>query len=123
MSSRSKGSASFIYIVVIIGALLIMNNMVKRVREYTTPAPLGAERAVERQQAADELSASSQAALTTYGWQDKSKEIVRLPIDRAMEITIEEWDDPAAARAKLISMSDKAVAEPPPAPEVPSEFE
>ena len=123
MSNRSKGSASFIYIIVIIGALLIMNNMVKRVREYTTPAPLGGERAAERKQVSDELSASSQAALTTYGWQDKSKEIVRLPIDRAMELTVQEWSNPAAARAQLISMSDKAVAEPPPEPEAPSEFE
>ena len=67
MSNRSKGSASFIYIIVIIVALLIMNNMVKRVREYTAPTPIGSERAAEREQASAELSASSQSALTTYG--------------------------------------------------------
>ena len=123
MSKRSKGSASFIYIIVIIAALMIMSNMVKRVREFTAPAPLGGERAAEREKASAELSASSATALSTYGWQDKSKEIVRLPIDRAMELTIQEWVDPEEARAKLISMSAKAVAEPPPEPEVPSEFE
>lgn len=123
MSNQSKASSSFIYLLAVIGALLIMNYTVKKVRQYTEPAPLGLERAAERTKAMGELSAASQAALSTYGWQDKTKDIVRLPIDRAMELTVQEWQDPAKGRKKLISISEQATFEPAPPPEAPSEFE
>ncbi len=123
MSKQAKGSSSFIYILAVIGALLIMNYTVKKVRQYTEPAPLGEERAAERTKAMGEINAANQATLATYGWQDKTKDIVRLPISRAMELTVQEWEDPAKGRAKLTSLSEKATFEPPPPPEAPSEFE
>ncbi len=123
MSNKSRGSSSFIYLLALIGALLIMNYTVKKVRQFTEPAPLGVERAAERTKAMGELTAANQAALTTYGWQDKTKDIVRLPIDRAMQLTVQEWEDPAKGRAKLISISEKATFEPAPPPEAPSAFE
>jgi hypothetical protein len=123
MSNRSKGSSSFIYIIAVMGALMIMNYTVKKVRQFTEPAPLGADRAAERAAAMSELNAANQSSLTTYAWQNKPNEIVRLPIDRAMELTIQEWENPDEARAKLISLSEKAAYQPPPEPEAPSEFE
>lgn len=35
------------------------------------------------------LRQAEQAKLTTYGWIDKSSGVVRLPIDRAMELTLQ----------------------------------
>jgi hypothetical protein len=35
-----------------------------------------------------ETRAKDQAAATTYGWVDQPKGIVRLPVDRAMELTV-----------------------------------
>lgn len=35
-----------------------------------------------------ETRTKEQAAATTYGWVDQPKGVVRLPIDRAMELTI-----------------------------------
>jgi hypothetical protein len=43
-----------------------------------------------RQAHLDELRAREQAAATTYAWIDKSKGIVQLPIDRAMQLTLQE---------------------------------
>lgn len=123
MSNQSKGSSSFIYILAVIGAFMIMNYTVKKVRQYTEPAPLGAERAAERTKAKAELNAANSAELTTYAWQDKDRQIVRVPVDRAVELTLQEWQNPAAGREKLISLSAKATAELPKAPEAPSEFE
>ena len=41
-----------------------------------------------RQAHLDEMRAKEQAAASSYGWVDKSKGIVQLPIDRAMELTL-----------------------------------
>ena len=38
----------------------------------------------------DEMRAREQTAATSYAWIDKSKGIVQLPIDRAMELTLQE---------------------------------
>jgi hypothetical protein len=38
----------------------------------------------------DEMRAREQAAATSYAWIDKNKGIVQLPIDRAMQLTLQE---------------------------------
>lgn len=38
----------------------------------------------------DELRAHEQAVATSYAWIDKNKGIVQLPIDRAMQLTLQE---------------------------------
>jgi hypothetical protein len=38
----------------------------------------------------DEMRAREQAASSSYAWIDKDKGIVRLPIDRAMQLTLQE---------------------------------
>jgi hypothetical protein len=44
------------------------------------------------------LRAEEQKTLTTYGWVDQSKGIVRIPLDRAMEKLIEERSVQQAAK-------------------------
>ncbi len=118
-----KGSSSFLYVLAVIGALLVMYVTVKQVGKHTTPPALGLERAAERSKALAETRAADQAGLTTYGWQDKDRGMVRLPVDRAVELTLAEWQDPGAGRKKLLELSQKATAELPKAPEAPSQFE
>jgi hypothetical protein len=36
-----------------------------------------------------EMRAAQERRLTTYGWVDKEKQIVRIPIDRAMELLVQ----------------------------------
>jgi hypothetical protein len=43
-----------------------------------------------RQAHLDEQRAKEQAAATSYAWIDKDKGIVQLPLDRAVEITLQE---------------------------------
>ncbi len=42
----------------------------------------------ERKSLLAEQRAKEQAAATTYGWVDQSKGVVRLPLDRAIELTV-----------------------------------
>lgn len=37
----------------------------------------------------EQMRARDEAALTTYGWIDRSKGVVQLPINRAMELTVQ----------------------------------
>lgn len=46
-----------------------------------------------------ELRAGQQHNLTTYGWVDRDKGIVRIPIDRAIELTVQELASGAAPSA------------------------
>ena len=39
---------------------------------------------------------------------------MRIPIDRAVELSLKLWQDPAAARSNLIARVEKATAVPPP---------
>jgi len=102
---------------------LIFAALVWKMRQYTTPAPLGAERAAERAKALAELRAAEANALDTVGWVDQAKGVVRLPIAEAMKLAERKWQNPAGARKDLIARVEKATALPPKAPEKPSAFE
>ena len=47
-----------------------------------------AARSVERAKNLAELQAADTATLTTYGWNDRAKGVVRVPITRAMELVL-----------------------------------
>ena len=119
MSTERKTSAG-LYIIAILGAFLIMGLLVCNVIKHTTPAPVGQERAAEREKLSTELKAENATALENYDWVDQARGIVRLPISEAMKLTVKEWQQPAAARSNLIARVEKATAK---APEKPSEFE
>jgi hypothetical protein len=56
------------------------------------PLPRGSDyeetRAKKRMERLKALHEENQKALTTYGWVDKNKGVARIPIDRAMEVTV-----------------------------------
>ena len=113
-------TASFIGI---LGAFLVVGVLVYAMKQYTRPAPLNQARITERKQALSEIRADAAKGLSTYEVTDAGKGIVRLKIERAMELTIDEYKNPAAARAGLAGRAEKAAAVPPKAPEAPSKFE
>ena len=112
-----------VYSVAILGSFLIMAALVRTMQSKTSSAALGAERAEERRKNLATVRAESEQALKNYAWQDQAKGLVRLPVDRAMEITLQEWQNPQAARSNLIARVEKATAPAPKAPEKPSQFE
>jgi len=122
--SNSTGSGrSFSVTVAVVIVCLIFTALVWKMRQYTTPAPLGAERAAERAKALAELRAAETDALDNVGWVDQPKGVVRLPIAEAMKLVERQWQNPASARQDLIARVEKATALPPKAPEKPSAFE
>ena len=71
-------------ILAVLAASLIFAGLVWVTKKYTTPAPLGADRAAERAKARAELTAAETEALDTVGYADPLKGVVRLPISEAM---------------------------------------
>ena len=57
-----------------------------------------------------DLRAAEEKSLTTSGPIDAQRGIVRLPIDDAMKLAADKWQNPAAARADLISRAEKSTA-------------
>jgi hypothetical protein len=107
----------------IAGTFFLMAVLVGALYRYALPEPIAAARAKERRQFLLEQKAAEAKALTEYAWQDRAKEIVRLPIPRAIELTLQEWQNPVAARTNLIARVEKATAVPPPPPAAPNPYE
>jgi hypothetical protein len=121
MNDKSQfKSPPLVYVVSVVGSLLIVVALVQAMKHYTTPAPLGSERTEVRLKNLQEIKNADIYTLTHFAWQDPAKGMVRLTIDRAMELTIQDYQDAAASRARLIAEAEKAFAPP---PEKPSEFE
>jgi hypothetical protein len=94
-----------------------------RINRENYRGPVNAARAAERAKARRDLEAKAMPLLNTTGWVNSNKAIVRLPIAHAMQLTVQAYQNPDAARSNLISRSEKAAAPEPQAPEKPSEFE
>jgi hypothetical protein len=94
-----------------------------KIMQNKTSSALGADRAEERRKNLITARAEADQALKNYGWQDQAKGLVRLPVERAMEVALQEMQNPQAARSNLIARVEKATAPAPKAPEKPSEFE
>lgn len=134
MSSDNGGFFSrvgvTIYVVAILGCFLIVAGLIWATAKYVRPQPLGEARIQERYKNLHELREAEAKVLTQYDWQDKAKEIVRLPVittdgqpGRAMELTVQEWQNPAAARSNLIGRVTRAIAPAPRPPEQPNKYE
>ena len=113
-----------IYFVGILGAFLIVAWLVWMTRSYVTPPAIDAARAEERRKALSEVTATAKDQVENYGYVDPTKGQVRLPIQRAMEMAVQEWQNPAAARSNLLARVAKFNPPPPPqAPPKPNPFE
>ena len=122
MSAYQEFKSSLaIYALGVIGSFLIVVGLIWAMYRYTHPAPITQNRALERKKALSEIRNAETEALNTYGWVDQPKQIVRLPISRAVEITLQQYEkNPVAFRSNLVAAAEKAAAKP---PEVPSKYE
>jgi len=102
------------------GTLALMAFLVWVLVRSTRPEDLTAARALERAQFLAEVRQTEAGAISDYAWQDKDKGLVRLPVEQAMILVVQEWQEPAEARALLISRVEAATA-PPPEPDNPYE--
>ena len=84
---------------------------------------IDADRAAERSKALAEIRATEEKALASSAVIYAPRGIVRLPIEDAMKLAAQKWQNPSAARADLNARAEKAAAELPKAQEKPSAFE
>jgi hypothetical protein len=110
-------------VLAILGTFLVMAFLVALMRHYTAPPSLAADRAAERMKILADFNAVNAPLLEKYDWQDKDKEIVRVPVARAKELVLEEWQNPAAAHSNLMERAAKAFAPAPKPPEKKNEYE
>jgi len=113
------------YILGAVGVLLIMAVVVKLAIQQTQPTAVlaGQKRADERRKNIAELRQSNAEVLNSYAWADQAKGIVRVPVDHALGMMLQEWQNPMQGRKKLLSRIEKATAVAPKAPEAPSVYE
>jgi hypothetical protein len=110
-------------VLAILGTFLVMAFLVALMRHYTATPSLFAARGAERMKIKAQFDADNSAIVEKYDWQDKDRGIVRVPVLRAKELVLEEWQNPAAARSNLMERAAKAFAPLPKPPEKKSEYE
>ena len=116
--NRSSSAAIGVIIVSVIFAVLAV-----ALKLFVSVPALDADRAAVLAKALAEIRATENASLNNAGWIDQSRGIVRLPIETAMQLATQAWQNPASARADLNARAEKAIASAPKAPEKPSAFE
>lgn len=126
-SAESSSIPRAFHLIAICGAFLTVAAIIWATRSYTQPAPVDKTRAEERRKANIELKQAAREKLLGYQVLDPSKGLIRMPIERAMEIAVEELRTPSAVRSNLAARVSHFHPPPPPpppkAPEKPSEFE
>jgi hypothetical protein len=74
------------------------------------PPAIDADAAANRYKALAEIRIAEEKSLTTSGVIDGQRGIVRLPIEDAIKLAAQKWQNPAAARADLNARAEKAAA-------------
>lgn len=93
MSDKPAASKNFLVtLAAAIGgfAIFLLILYIAYLPQKPAPLPEGSKTPAERAATLADLRAKDKAATTTYGWIDQSKGVVRLPTDRAVELTIKE---------------------------------
>jgi len=104
------------YVVGLLGTFLIVALLVHFMQTYAQAPSIAATRAAERMQILSDFKGANDPLLEKYDWQDQAKGFVRVPIERAKELILQEWQDPVAARSNLMARAAKEFAVPPKAP-------
>jgi hypothetical protein len=116
--NRASGAAvGFIF-----GSLVFIV-LVVIVRFSATVPTIDANRGAALSSALSEIRSNEVVSLESPGWIDRSRGIVRLPIQKAMQLTEFYWQQPAAGRNELIMRSQKATAPAPKPAATPNQFE
>lgn len=103
--NRASGAAAGF---IIASALFVVLAVIVR---FAAKAPaIDADRGAALSSALFEIRTNEEVSLSNAAWIDRDRGIVRLPIETAMQIAAQEWQNPAQARADLVSRAQKAVA-------------
>jgi hypothetical protein len=106
-----------------LAASLIFIVLVAIVKFSLRVPAVDADRAAVISKAFIEMHTNEIASLNNVGWVDQQRGIVRLPIDTAIQLATQEWQNPVQARADLNARAEKANAPLPKVAPKPSQFE
>ncbi|HEY5043701.1 MAG TPA: hypothetical protein VIK53_17145 [Verrucomicrobiae bacterium] len=117
-TNRASGAAvGFVLAIILFVALAVV------VKSSVYVPAVDADRSTERSKDLAEIRAAEEKSLDTLGWADQARGFVRLPIDDAMKLAAQAWQNPAAARADLNARAEKAAAPAPVVAPKPNAFE
>jgi hypothetical protein len=117
-ANRASGAA----VALIIGSLVFI--VLTAAARFLSSAPdIDADSGAKRSETLAKIRATETTNLNQVAWIDQARGVVRLPIDSAIQLTVQAWQDPAQARADLIAREKKATAPAPVVPPKPSAFE
>src|SRR3569833_3107033 len=85
-----------VYGIVILASFLVLFYLVRGMYRDNNPGPSNKARAEERMKTRIAITEKANADLAMTGWMDKAKGIARLPITRAMQMTVEGYKNPEA---------------------------
>ena len=122
MNQKTHTSASGAAIAFIVGSV-IFAVLVVAVKFLVNVPAIDADSAAFRTKPLFEIRTNEMASLNKVGWADQPRSIVRLPIETAIQLAAQEWQNPAAARADLIAREEKASAPAPVVAPKPNPFE
>ena len=107
----------FTFVIAAVGAFLIVGALVWIVISVTRPEGVTAARAEERRKALIQTRNEEAQVLNRYDRQGASPDFVRMKIEDAMKLTVNEYKNPAAARSNMVARAEKAATPPPQAPQ------
>jgi hypothetical protein len=96
-----------------IGALAVFCLVIGMIRityRSTRPPDVDHARFEERRKNLADLRAQTQQQLEHYRWINPVTQQVGLPLDRAIELVVQEWQDPITGRSNLLARSKAAHA-------------
>jgi hypothetical protein len=112
---NSRNCRTGLSVLGIAGSFLVMAWLVWLMRGYTQSPALAQVRAAERLKIKADFNAANAPLVNGYEWVDKPKGFVRIPVDRAKELVLQEWQSPAEGRSNLLARAGRKFA-PAPAP-------
>src|SRR5690242_19054949 len=92
----------------VLGAFLVVGLLIYVMKQTIAPTAFIEARVKERKAALAEIQDGGTKGLNTYEILDPNTHSVRLTVERAMELTIEEYKNPSAARTSLVARAEKA---------------
>jgi hypothetical protein len=122
MAEQSK-TKTVVTAIAVVATLLLVAFLVRQMVNYTTPAPVGADRAKARSKDNADIRADGVAKLGGYGYVNPANGIVRLPIEEGMKLTIQGYQNAGEFHKDLNARVEKATVAPPPPPQKPNEYE
>jgi hypothetical protein len=116
---KPKNVRLLVMIVVTIGALIVSVVLIVQFWNFTIQAEVDRKQQRPVASALANLRASEEGRLTNYEWANQTEGVVRIPVARAIELTLRDWDSrPTGLMDSADKMAlDKQKANTPPAPE------